>query len=219
MIISTTNKDIEQKNQEGVFSSTNGDIDLENCKGVFTSTNGDVNLLDCNGQCSTTNGEIIAVNHIGSLRTTNGDITITNSNIDEVETTNGTITLNNSTIKECTGYNLKGYGKIEHLTLPTRNVVVKNNFDLFNPLTWFNKQTICSNSSINIQSNGSISITNVNGKTYVNGKEINEEETDATWTVPKGIIIKRITTKMTVISKYNIEIDGGGKLQKKVAFI
>jgi ribosomal protein S9 len=114
--------------------------------------------------------------------------------------------------------NVSGKGTIEHLILKTTTSSCK--FNMFKPSTWFN------NNSVNISVNGvSISVdgdlTIENGKVFVNGKELEQTENkeEQTWEVPKNIKIKRITTKMIVISDYDIAIDGGGKLQKKVAFL
>ena len=216
----TTNDDINLSNYEGVIVSTNGDLDLRECNGVFSTTNGDIELYQCKGSVSTTNGEIhIANSEIDEIETTNGDITLVESTIDKVKTTNGKVVLRNTDVKEMEANNVSGNGTIEHLILKTITSSCK--FNMFKPSTWFN------NNSVNISVNGvSISVdgdlTINNGKVFVNGKEYNKEdgqEKEQKWEVPKGIKIKKITTDMTIISDYDIEIEGNGKLEKKISLL
>ena len=224
----TINDDIDLSNYEGTISSTNGDLNLQECNGVFSTTNGDIELYQCTGSTSTTNGDIHITNSkINEVETTNGDITIVESNIDKVKTANGKVVLKNTTVKEMEAHNVSGKGIIEHLTLPKRTPITKCNIDIFNPSTWFGctssngTSTINTGSnSINISCDGNISI--VNGKVFVNGKEIKEQtenKEEQKWEVPKGIKINKITTDMTIIADYDIEIDGNGKLEKKISLL
>ena len=72
---------------------------------------------------------------------------------------------------------------------------------------------------VSISVDGNISINN--GKVFVNGKELEQPENkeEQKWKVPKGIKINKITTDMTIISDYDIEIDGNGKLEKKISLL
>ena len=211
----TTNDDITLSNYEGVVSSTNGDLDLRECNGVFSTTNGDIYLYECKGSVSTTNGEI----HIGNceldeIETTNGDIIIVESTIDNVKTTNGKVALRNTNVKEMEANNISGKGTIEHLILKTITSSCK--FNRFKPSTWFNNISV---NGVSISVDGNITINN--GKVFVNGKELEQPENkeEQKWKVPKGIKINKITTDMTIISEYDIEIDGNGKLEKKISLL
>lgn len=211
----TTNDDITLSNYEGVVSSTNGDLDLRECNGVFSTTNGDIYLYECKGSVSTTNGEI----HIGNcqldeIETTNGDIIIVESTIDNVKTTNGKVALRNTNVKEMEANNISGKGTIEHLILKTITSSCK--FNGFKPSTWFNNISV---NGVSISVDGNITINN--GKVFVNGKELEQSENkqEQKWKVPKGIKINKITTDMTIISDYDIEIDGNGKLEKKISLL
>ena len=211
----TTNDDITLSNYEGVVSSTNGDLDLRECNGVFSTTNGDIYLYECKGSVSTTNGEI----HIGNceldeIETTNGDIIIVESTVDNVKTTNGKVALRNTDVKEMEANNISGKGTIEHLILKTITSSCK--FNGFKPSTWFNNISV---NGVSISVDGNISINN--GKVFVNGKELEQSENkeEQKWKVPKGIKINKITTDMTIISGYDIEIDGKGKLEKKISLL
>lgn len=211
----TTNDDITLSNYEGVVSSTNGDLDLRECNGVFSTTNGDIYLYECKGSVSTTNGEI----HIGNceldeIETTNGDIIIVESTIDRVKTTNGKVALRNTHVKEMEANNISGKGTIEHLILKTITSSCK--FNGFKPSTWFNNISV---NGVSISVDGNITINN--GKVFVNGKELEQAENkeEQKWKVPKGIKINKITTDMTIISDYDIEIDGNGKLEKKISLL
>lgn len=211
----TTNDDITLSNYEGVVSSTNGDLDLRECNGVFSTTNGDIYLYECKGSVSTTNGEI----HIGNceldeIETTNGDIILVESTIDKVKTTNGKVALRNTHVKEMEANNISGKGTIEHLILKTMTSSCK--FNGFKPSTWFNNISV---NGVSISVDGNITINN--GKVFVNGKELEQSENkeEQKWKVPKGIKINKITTDMTIISDYDIEIDGNGKLEKKISLL
>ena len=211
----TTNDDITLSNYEGVVSSTNGDLDLRECNGVFSTTNGDIYLYECKGSVSTTNGEI----HIGNcqldeIETTNGDIILVESTIDRVKTTNGKVALRNTNVKEMEANNISGKGTIEHLILKTITSSCK--FNGFKPSTWFNNISV---NGVSISVDGNITINN--GKVFVNGKELEQAENkeEQKWKVPKGIKINKITTDMTIISDYDIEIDGNGKLEKKISLL
>lgn len=211
----TTNDDITLSNYEGVVSSTNGDLDLRECNGVFSTTNGDIYLYECKGSVSTTNGEI----HIGNceldeIETTNGDIILVESTIDNVKTTNGKVALRNTNVKEMEANNISGKGTIEHLILKTITSSCK--FNGFKPSTWFNNISV---NGVSISVDGNITINN--GKVFVNGKELEQPESkeEQKWKVPKGIKINKITTDMTIISDYDIEIDGNGKLEKKISLL
>lgn len=211
----TTNDDITLSNYEGVVSSTNGDLDLRECNGVFSTTNGDIYLYECKGSVSTTNGEI----HIGNceldeIETTNGDIILVESTIDRVKTTNGKVALRNTNVKEMEANNISGKGTIEHLILKTITSSCK--FNGFKPSTWFNNISV---NGVSISVDGNITINN--GKVFVNGKELEQPENkeEQKWKVPKGIKINKITTDMTIISEYDIEIDGNGKLEKKISLL
>lgn len=211
----TTNDDITLSNYEGVVSSTNGDLDLRECNGVFSTTNGDIYLYECKGSVSTTNGEI----HIGNceldeIETTNGDIILVESTVDNVKTTNGKVALRNTHVKEMEANNISGKGTIEHLILKTMTSSCK--FNGFKPSTWFNNISV---NGVSISVDGNITINN--GKVFVNGKELEQPETkeEQKWKVPKGIKINKITTDMTIISDYDIEIDGNGKLEKKISLL
>lgn len=211
----TTNDDITLSNYEGVVSSTNGDLDLRECNGVFSTTNGDIYLYECKGSVSTTNGEI----HIGNceldeIETTNGDIILVESTIDRVKTTNGKVALRNTNVKEMEANNISGKGTIEHLILKTITSSCK--FNRFKPSTWFNNISV---NGVSISVDGNITINN--GKVFVNGKELEQSENkeEQKWKVPKGIKINKITTDMTIISDYDIEIDGKGKLEKKISLL
>ena len=211
----TTNDDITLSNYEGVISSTNGDLDLRECNGVFSTTNGDIYLYECKGSVSTTNGEI----HIGNceldeIETTNGDIILVESTIDNVKTTNGKVALRNTNVKEMEANNISGKGTIEHLILKTMTSSCK--FNGFKPSTWFNNISV---NGVSISVDGNITINN--GKVFVNGKELEQSENkeEQKWKVPKGIKINKITTDMTIISDYDIEIDGKGKLEKKISLL
>lgn len=211
----TTNDDITLSNYEGVVSSTNGDLDLRECNGIFSTTNGDIYLYECKGSVSTTNGEI----HIGNceldeIETTNGDIILVESTIDKVKTTNGKVALRNTHVKEMEANNISGKGTIEHLILKTMTSSCK--FNGFKPSTWFNNISV---NGVSISVDGNITINN--GKVFVNGKELKQAENkeQQKWKVPKGIKINKITTDMTIISDYDIEIDGNGKLEKKISLL
>lgn len=211
----TTNDDITLSNYEGVVSSTNGDLDLRECNGVFSTTNGDIYLYECKGSVSTTNGEI----HIGNceldeIETTNGDIILVESTVDNVKTTNGKVALRNTNVKEMEANNISGKGTIEHLILKTMTSSCK--FNGFKPSTWFNNISV---NGVSISVDGNITINN--GKVFVNGKELEQAENkeEQKWKVPKGIKINKITTDMTIISDYDIEIDGKGKLEKKISLL
>lgn len=211
----TTNDDITLSNYEGVVSSTNGDLDLRECNGVFSTTNGDIYLYECKGSVSTTNGEI----HIGNceldeIETTNGDIILVESTVDRVKTTNGKVALRNTNVKEMEANNISGKGTIEHLILKTITSSCK--FNGFKPSTWFNNISV---NGVSISVDGNITINN--GKVFVNGKELEQSENkeEQKWKVPKGIKINKITTDMTIISDYDIEIDGNGKLEKKISLL
>ena len=211
----TTNDDITLSNYEGVVSSTNGDLDLRECNGVFSTTNGDIYLYECKGSVSTTNGEI----HIGNceldeIETTNGDIILVESTVDRVKTTNGKVALRNTNVKEMEANNISGKGTIEHLILKTMTSSCK--FNGFKPSTWFNNISV---NGVSISVDGNITINN--GKVFVNGKELEppENKEEQKWKVPKGIKINKITTDMTIISEYDIEIDGNGKLEKKISLL
>ena len=222
----TINDDIELSNYEGTISSVNGDLELRECNGVFSTVNGDIELCQCKGSVSTTNGEIhIANSELNNVETNNGDITIVESNIDNVKATNGKIVLKNTNVKEMEANNISGRGTIEHLTLPKRTTITKCNIDIFNPLTWFGCTSSNGTSTINIGSNSiniscNENINIVNGKVFVNGKEVKDtEQKEQKWKVPKGIKINKITTDMTIIADYDIEIDGNGKLEKKISLL
>lgn len=211
----TTNDDITLSNYEGVVSSTNGDLDLRECNGVFSTTNGDIYLYECKGSVSTTNGEI----HIGNcqldeIETTNGDIILVESTVDRVKTTNGKVALRNTNVKEMEANNISGKGTIEHLILKTMTSSCK--FNGFKSSTWFNNISV---NGVSISVDGNITINN--GKVFVNGKELEQPENkeEQKWKVPKGIKINKITTDMTIISDYDIEIDGKGKLEKKISLL
>ena len=223
----TINDDIDLSNYEGTISSTNGDLNLQECNGVFSTTNGDIELYQCTGSASTTNGDIHITNSkVNEVETTNGDITIVESNIDNIKTANGKVVLKNTNVKEMEANNISGKGTIEHLILK-RNTKSSYNTNIFKPSTWFGCTSSNGTSTINIGSNsvnisydGNINI--VNGKVFVNGKEIKEQtenKEEQKWEVPKGIKINKITTDMTIIADYDIEIDGNGKLEKKISLL
>lgn len=205
----TINDDIDLSNYEGTISSTNGDLNLRECKGVFYTTNGDIELYQCNGSASTTNGDIHIINSkINEVETTNGDITIVESIIDKVKTVIGKVVLKNTTVKEMEAHNVSGKGTIEHLILK-RNTKFSYNINIFKPSTWFNN---------NISGDGNIIINN--NKVFINGKRSkNTEQKEQKWEVPKGIKINKITTDMTIVADYDIEIDGNGKLEKKISLL
>ena len=96
--------------------------------------------------------------------------------------------------------------------------------DLASPLRISNLllTLVVTNVSVNgvsISVDGNITINN--GKVFVNGKELEQPENkeEQKWKVPKGIKINKITTDMTIISEYDIEIDGNGKLEKKISLL
>lgn len=211
----TTNDDITLSNYQGVISSTNGDLDLRECNGVFSTTNGDIYLYECKGSVSTTNGEIhIGNSELDEIETTNGDIIIVESTIDTVKTTNGKVALRNTHVKDMEANNVSGKGTIEHLILKTITSSCKVN--MFKPSTWFNNISV---NGVSISVDGDITISN--GKVFVNGKELQraENKQEQKWEVPKGIKINKITTDMTIISDYDIEIHGNGKLEKKISLL
>ena len=211
----TTNDDITLSNYEGVVSSTNGDLDLRECNGVFSTTNGDIYLYECKGSVSTTNGEIhVGNSELDEIETTNGDIILVESTVDRVKTTNGKVALRNTHVKEMEANNISGKGTIEHLILKTKASSCK--FNGFKPSTWFNNISV---NGVSISVDGNITINN--GKVFVNGKELEQPENkeEQKWKVPKGIKINKITTDMTIISDYDIEIDGKGKLEKKISLL
>ena len=173
----TINDDINLSNYNGKVLSTNGDLDLRECNGIFSTVNGDIELCQCSGSVYTTNGEIhVANSSLEEIETNNGDIILVESNVDKVKTINGKIKLRNTIVKKMEAYDVSGKGVIEHLILPERISFIKSNFNVFNPLSWFNcinsKRTSIIESgsnSINISCNGNISV--INDKVFVNGKE------------------------------------------------
>lgn len=210
-------EDVIERDKNCKIESMSGDVTLYNCTGSVDTMSGDVEVHNYTGEISTMSGDVYFTNgNSGQINTMSGNVHLTDSKVDKIETMSGNIilfnseinyvetmsgkvVLHNSSIKEYYGYKFSGEGSIEHLVTPILSKDKNTSFNLFNPSTWFKytteNVTYCKNICIN------------------NGVVETSSQVPKEIYVPEEIKIKKITTDRVVVSKYPIEVTGGGSLR------